>query len=259
MGESNELLFLGTGTSTGVPEIGCQCPTCRSTDPRDDRLRASALILYKGMHLLIDCGPDFRRQMLTHGVTHLDAILLTHEHYDHVGGVDDIRPLFRESTGCPIYAEPNVREALRTRMPYAFTEHKYPGVPKISLHDVQPYEEITLKRGVKVLPLRVMHGKLPIVGYQVGPLSYITDCKSLPESTIERVYNTPILILNTLRRYPHPAHLCLEEALELITTIRPGVAYLTHFAHTFGKHEDIQRLLPQGVFAAYDGLRVPFP
>ena len=254
----SSLLFLGTGTSTGIPEIGCHCPTCTSTDRRDKRFRASVYLEYKGIHILIDCGPDFRMQMLRHGLESLDAIFLTHEHYDHMGGIDDIRPLFRQARSCPIYAEANVDIAIKTRMPYAFTASKYPGVPDIVIHDISPYLPVTLSPKVTVLPLRVMHGKLPIVGFRIGDVAYITDCKTLPAETIDEIRGIPILILNALRTYPHPAHLDLDEALDLIHSIHPGSAYLTHFAHTFGKHYEIQKMLPRGVFAAYDGLRIPF-
>lgn len=252
-----KLTFLGTGTSTGIPEIGCACAACTSSDPRDQRLRASALIELNGHTLLIDPGPDFRYQCLRAGVTRLDAILVTHEHYDHVGGLDDIRPLFRGGMPCPIYAEPQVIEAEQMRMPYAFAKNKYAGVPDLILHPVYPYIPLTFVPEVPITPLRVLHGKLPIVGYKIGEnLAYITDCKTLPPETIEAIRGIPLLVINALHTYPHPAHLSFGECLELLDIIQPGEAYLTHFAHTFGTHKHIETLCPPHVYPAYDMLTV---
>lgn len=253
-----QLTFLGTGTSTGIPEIGCTCPTCTSDDPRDNRLRVSALIQEGEETVLIDCGPDFREQLLKAKVDRLNAILVTHEHYDHVGGLDDIRPLFRKQSACHVYAEPNVIKAIKTRMPYAFMENKYPGVPDIDLIPTFPDQPLHLTEHITAEPLRVIHGKLPILGFKFGNLAYITDCKSLPEETIEKIRGVDTLIINALRTYPHISHLSLEEALEYIEQIKPKKTYLIHFAHTFGRHVEIEQLLPPTVFAAYDGLSISF-
>lgn len=254
-----KLTFLGTGTSTGIPEIGCDCPTCTSNDPKDKRFRASALVLYGGEDILIDCGPDVRSQLLRANCHNLDRILLTHEHYDHTGGIDDMRPLFRDKPEVPIYAEQNVINAVHKRIPYAFVEHRYPGVPHIVMHEMTTNEIITLADGSWVKPIRVMHGKLPIVGFYFKGLAYITDCKSLPQDTIEMIKGVPILIINALRLYEHPAHITLREALQLIDVIQPKQAFLTHFAHTFGTHNRITELCPnESVTPAYDGLEVHF-
>ncbi|MDO5017609.1 MAG: MBL fold metallo-hydrolase [Porphyromonas sp.] len=254
----NQLTFLGTGTSTGIPEIGCDCDTCTSTDPKDKRYRASALVRYGGEDILIDCGPDVRSQLLAAKCHNLDRILLTHEHYDHTGGIDDMRPLFRDKPEVPVYAESNVIEAIHKRLPYAFVEHRYPGVPHVVMHEVEAGQPVPLRNGNSVLPLRVIHGRLPIVGYRFGDMAYITDCKTLPEETVEQLQGLSILVINALRRYDHPAHLTYDEALALIAKIQPRSAYLTHFAHTFGKHAALETQFPEGVYPAYDGLQLTF-
>lgn len=249
------LTFLGTGTSTGNPEIGCDCEVCRSDDPRDWRLRTSALVEVSGKRLLIDCGPDFRWQMIRNGITHLDAILLTHEHYDHVGGLDDLRPLCRER-GMDIYAERNVIEAIRTRMPYAFREHRYPGVPNLLLRevDMNPFEAA----GIRVIPIRVMHASLPILGFRIGDLVYMTDIKSLPETEFPKLAGTRLLVLDALREQPHLSHESLGEALELAGRIASDETYLVHMSHRIGLHAEIERRLPPHVHYAYDGLSIEF-
>lgn len=253
-----KLTFLGTGTSTGIPEIGCDCPTCTSQDPRDQRYRVSALIQYGGEDILIDCGPDVRSQLLSVQCHNLDRILLTHEHYDHTGGIDDMRPLFRDKPEVPVYAETNVIQAVMRRLPYAFVDHRYPGVPHIVMHEVSVGTPLVLMDGSRVEPIRVMHGKLPIVGYLFDKLAYITDCKTLPEETMEQLKGIPTLVINALRLYEHPAHITLQEALQFIEEIKPQRAYLTHFAHTFGTHQEIEKMCPEGVFPAYDQLELNF-
>lgn len=252
------LTFLGTGTSTGVPEIACDCEVCRSSDPRDTRSRTSAYVEYGGKKVLIDCGPDFRCQLITHHITELDAIIITHEHYDHTGGLDDVRPLFYRSHECPIYAERNVIDAVKRRLPYVFTEHPYPGVPHLELIETSPHSPINLGGGVEITPFRVMHHKLPILGFKIGGLAYITDCKTLPEESIQLIHGTDTLVLNSLRHYDHMSHLTFEEAVELSKVIAPRQTYLTHFAHTIGLHTEIESLCPPGIAPAYDGLAVDF-
>ena len=248
-----KITFLGTGTSTGNPEIGCTCEVCTSKDPRDWRLRASAFVEIDGKHLLIDCGPDFRLQMLTHSITRLDGVLVTHEHYDHVGGLDDLRPFCRDK-GVDIYAEDNVTEAIITRMPYAFREFKYPGVPNLELIRIseQPFDAA----GIKVIPIRILHGKLPILGYRIGNFAYLTDLKYISDDEIMKLRGLDVLVIDALRKGHHPSHEGLEEALQNIEKIRPKTAYLIHMSHRIGLHEFIEKELPANVHYAYDGLTI---
>ena len=251
-----KITFLGTGTSTGNPEIGCSCEVCTSRDPRDWRLRASVLVEVAGKQLLIDCGPDFRYQMLRAKCVHLDAVLLTHEHYDHVGGLDDLRPFSREKD-VAIYTEANVVEAIKTRMPYVFRAHKYPGVPNLVLHTVglAPFEAA----GIPIQPIRVMHAKLPILGFRIGDFAYLTDLKYLPEEEFAKLEGLEVLVIDALRRGTHLSHEGLEEALVNIARIRPKQAYLTHMCHRIGLHAQIDKQLPPNVHYAYDGLELTLP
>ena len=248
-----EITFLGTGTSTGVPQINCTCEVCRSADPHDKRLRSSLLVKQEGKNILIDCGPDFRQQMLREGVDRLDAVLCTHEHYDHVGGLDDLRP-YTYPDGLNIYAESNVAEAIRTRLPYVFRVNRYPGAPNLLLHSIgdAPFHAA----GLEIIPIRLMHGKLPILGFRIGSLAYLTDIKTIPETEFDKLKDLDILVISALRTRYHPAHETVDEALENIRRIRPRRAYLTHVSHEIGLHQERQALLPPGVFLAYDGLRV---
>lgn len=259
-----KLTFLGTGTSTGVPVMRCDCATCRSTDPRDKRLRCSALVeIEPGTPgILIDCGPDFRQQMLAHGSPDLAAALMTHTHYDHVGGIDDLRPYCAEfeDHNFPIYCQPGVAHDMRTRVPYCFAKKLYPGVPTYSITEVEndPFEvEVRGIGPVEIVPLPVMHGKLPILGYRIGPLAYITDCSEMPsEETLRRLEGIDTLVLNALRMREHPTHLNLRQALDVIETVRPRQSYLTHMSHDTPPQREAEGLLPAGVAYAYDGLSV---
>lgn len=241
--------FLGTGTSTGVPVIGCNCATCMSTDPRDKRLRASVLLKDDNHCILIDSGPDFRQQALGAGIKHLDAILITHLHYDHIGGLDDVRPL----GDTDVYADSISQEAIHRCLPYCFGPHPYPGSPRLTLHDIEDGKPIKIGTW-DILPLRVMHGKLPILGFRIGDFAYLTDVKSIPESTMERLKGLDTLVINGLRHEPHPAHLSIEEAVELAKEIGAKHTYLTHFAHTAKPHATLENILPQNIRPAYDGL-----
>ncbi len=246
-----KIVFLGTGTSTGNPEIGCHCEVCTSKDPRDWRMRASVLVEIEGKRLLIDCGPDFRWQMITNKIDHLDAVLLTHEHYDHVGGLDDLRP-FGRYKDVDIFAEDNVVKAIKTRMPYAFLENKYPGVPNLLLHAIEnkPFEAA----GVAVTPIRLMHARLPIFGFRLGNMAYLTDLKYIPEEEFSKLRNLDLLIIDALRKKEHLSHESLDEALANIERIQPKEAYLIHMGHSIGLHAQIERELPEHVHYSYDGL-----
>ena len=248
-----KVTILGTGTSKGIPEVGCYCPVCRSEDPKDKRTRCSALVETKGVKLLIDVSPDFRHQALRSEIIHLDAALITHSHYDHVGGFDDLRP-FCSNGRFSVYLRKDVNEDLHKRLEYCFKDSLYPGVPIFDMHEIDttPF----MIKGVKITPITVLHGKLPIVGYRIGDFAYITDAKTIPEEEKEKLQNLDVLILNGLRYKDHFAHFTLEEALAMIKELKPKRAFLTHFCHEIGKHCDLEAKLPEGVHAAYDGLMI---
>lgn len=247
------VLFLGTGTSTGVPEIGCQCKVCRSTDKRDKRMRSSLLVEIEEKTLLIDCGPDFRYQMLSNNISHLDAVLITHEHYDHVGGLDDLRPLSREKS-MDIFAEENVLKTVVKKMPYVFRDHWHPALPHFSIHriEVEPFEAAT----IPIIPIRVIHGHLPILGYRIGNMAYLTDMKELPEEEYKKLTGLDLLIVEALREEIHPSHETIGEALEKIERIAPKRAFLTHMSHQAGLYVEAESKLPPNVHYAYDGLSI---
>lgn len=246
--------IIGSGTSTGVPQIGCTCAVCTSADPKDNRLRASAIVETDDARMLIDCGPDFREQVLHLPYERIDGVLITHEHYDHVGGLDDLRPFCRFGS-VPIYAEEYVAKALRLRMPYCFVDHRYPGVPDIPLQEIEPGQRFSINQ-TGVLPLRVMHGRLPILGYRIGKLGYITDMLTMPEESFEQLAGIDVLIMNALRIVPHPTHQSLEEALAVARRIQAKKTYFIHMSHDMGLHAEIERELPDDIYLAYDGLEI---
>lgn len=254
-----KLTFLGTGTSTGVPQLGCSCKVCTSDNPLDTRSRTSAVVDAGGSQLLIDCGPDFYQQMLRHDRTgHPDMLMLTHQHTDHMGGLDDLRP-FCTGDGFPIYCSREVADDIKRRIPYSFAENPYPGVPHFDIHEIEPYVPFFFN-GIEITPLRVIHGKLPILGFKIGKnLAYITDASELPERTIEELKGINTLVINALRQQPHHSHMSLAQALAVIEKIKPGVAYLTHISHQLGRHTEVERTLPNNVSLAYDGLHISIP
>lgn len=240
--------------------IACHCRTCTSADPRDSRLRSSALIeLDSGRNILIDCGPDFRTQMLREASPAVAAVLITHTHYDHLGGVDDLRPYcYNAPDGhLPVYCRADVAADLRARVPYCFAENPYPGVPTFTLHEIREGETFEPgNTGVSVRAIPVLHGKLHILGYRIGPLAYITDCSLLPEEAYPMLEGLDTLVINALRLTPHGSHMSLDEALACVKRIAPRRAYLTHLSHQMGLHAEASELLPQGVEIAYDGLKI---
>ena len=250
-----KITLLGTGTSQGVPVIGCQCEVCRSTNPKDKRFRTSAMIEWDNYRFIIDCGPDFRMQMLRQQIDRIDGIFFTHEHSDHTAGLDDIRPLyFRQDKPVPIYGLPRVIDNLEKRFNYIFTdENRYPGAPRVAVNYLEPYQPINI--GGKILePLSVLHGQLPILGYKIGNFAYITDAKTLPEPTINSLKFIDLLIINSLHHTPHNTHLNLKETLELIKIIQPKQAILTHISHYMGLYDEVIRQLPANVKLGYDGM-----
>jgi phosphoribosyl 1,2-cyclic phosphate phosphodiesterase len=252
-----KVTFLGTGTSSGVPMIGCTCPVCRSLDYRDQRLRVSVHLAVEGRSIVIDTGPDFRQQMLRAHIAQLDAILFTHEHKDHTAGLDDVRAFnFRQQQEMPVYAEPRVLEQLQREFAYIFAEHKYPGVPQVRLHavedDQQPFDVL----GLSVQPLRALHHRLPVLGYRFDDFAYLTDANLLPDSTLQQLRGADTIVLNALRHEPHLSHFTLSQAVEILEELRPRRAYLTHISHQLGRHREVEATLPPWIRLAYDGLAI---
>ncbi len=250
-----KVTFLGTGTSQGVPVIGCDCEVCRSLDYRDKRLRVSVFIEIDGKNLVIDTGPDFRQQMLRERVKTLDAVLLTHSHKDHIAGLDDVRAFnFLQKKGMPIYGTAHTFEQIKREYYYAFEGEKYPGIPVLDLHEITSTEFSV--DGIKITPLPVMHMKMPVLGFRVGDFSYITDANFIPKETFEKLKGTRVLVLNALQRDSHVSHFTLEEAIEQAKKIGAEQTYFTHISHKMGLHQQVSKELSEGIALAHDGLTV---
>ncbi len=251
-----KITFLGTGTSQGIPVIGSDHPVCKSNDPRDQRLRVSILISWKDYNYVIDCGPDFRQQMLTHNVNRLDGILFTHEHSDHTAGIDDIRPFFFRQGDIPIYAHKRVVDNLRKRFDYIFADsNRYPGAPAVQVNEV--FNDVSFTIGDKqAIPVEAYHNRLQVFGYRIENFAYLTDVKTINSEEIDKIKGIKILSINALRIEQHHSHFNLEEALEFIEKVNPQKTYLTHISHYLGFHEAVEHSLPKNVHLAYDNLVV---
>ncbi len=250
-----KITFLGTGTSQGIPIIGSTHPVCLSKNPKDKRLRVSVLLEWESSTLLIDCGPDFRQQLLRTNCSRIDAVLFTHEHGDHTAGIDDLRPFYFRQGNIPVYAHTRVVSALKKRFGYIFqTEKKYPGVLTLDVHTI---ENISFFIGDKeITPVEVYHHKLPVFGFRIEDFAYITDAKTIANEEVKKLENLEVLVINALRLEPHLSHFNLEEALAFIDRVKPKKAYLTHISHHMGFHDDVQKTLPENVFLAYDELNI---
>ena len=249
-----KIKFLGTGTSQGIPVIGSNHPVCLRQDKKDKRLRPYLLIDWTGDHIIIDCGPDFRYQMLRSNCSKVDAILFTHEHNDHVSGLDDVRPFYFKYGTIPIYAEKRVLNSLTERFPYIFNKvNNIPSVPSVKINVIN---DRFIFKNKTIIPVRAFHGKLPILGYRFADFAYFTDVKTIEESELKKLKNLKVLVINALRIEEHKSHLNLEDAIALIQRIKPKKAYLTHVSHKLGFHEEIKRSLPKNIFLSYDGLEI---
>lgn len=251
-----KVYFLGTGTSQGIPVIGSNHPVCLSTDLKDKRLRVSVWIHWENHSYVIDCGPDFRQQMLASKCHKVDGILYTHEHSDHTAGLDDIRPFNFRQGEIPIYAHRRVIDNLKLRFDYVFkTENRYPGAPFVKAIEVVNNNPLAIGNKTAI-PVNVMHGNLPVFGYRIDDFAYLTDVKTVNENEISKLKNLKVLVINALRETPHDTHFNLQEALDFIAMIQPEKAYLTHISHLMGFHEEVQQKLPENVYLAYDNLEI---
>lgn len=253
MSNSIQLEFLGTGTSQGVPVLGCTCPVCTSSNPKDNRLRSSVIVTVNGVKIVIDTGPDFRQQMIRSNNIDCDAVLYTHEHMDHVAGMDDIRAInFLQRKNMPLYGSVGVEESLRRIFHYAFAANPYPGAPVIEFNLIEnkPFNV----QGVDVIPIAVKHGRMPVFGFRIGNLTYITDAKEIDANERDKIRGSEVVVINALRLKEHHSHMNLEQALELMEDLAPKRGYFTHISHLLGKHVDVEKQLPENIKLAYDGL-----
>lgn len=253
------LTFLGTGTSQGVPVIGCTCEVCQSEDSRDKRLRTSAMFEVNGNTFVIDTGPDFRQQMLRHTPGDMPKVIFTHEHKDHIAGLDDIRAFnFKYRKPIDIYATPQVMKALKREYHYVFAAEKYPGVPEVNLYDISGKDEFKVNQ-TTIVPIELMHYKMPVLGFRIGDMAYITDANEIVKGEKEKLRNLDVLVLNALRKKKHISHFNLDEAIDLVKELKPKRAFFTHISHLMGKHASVSKELPENVFLAQDGLVVESP
>jgi phosphoribosyl 1,2-cyclic phosphate phosphodiesterase len=250
-----KVTFLGTGTSQGVPVIACPCPVCNSGDEKDKRLRTSVLVEYEDKNIVIDTGPDFRQQMLRAEVKKLNAILYTHDHKDHIAGLDDVRAFnFIHQKAIDVFLEERVIPSIKREFSYIFSDKKYPGIPRVNLHIIDdfPFETV----GIKIIPIRAFHYRLPVLGFRIGDFTYITDANYLPEEEKEKIIGSRFIVLNALRKEKHISHFTLSEAVRLINEFGPRRGFITHISHQMGLHEEVQKELPANILLAYDGLTI---
>jgi phosphoribosyl 1,2-cyclic phosphate phosphodiesterase len=250
-----KITFLGTGTSQGVPLIACKCEVCSSTNTKDKRLRSAILIETERTSIVIDTGPDFRQQMLREDVARLDAVVFTHEHKDHIAGLDDVRAFnFIQKTHIDVYATERVQAAIKREFAYIFADEKYPGIPLINLHKIamEPFRI----SDIELIPIEVMHYKMPVLGFRIDDFTYITDAKTISKSEKEKIKGSKILVLNALRHESHLSHFTFEEAIALVKELEPEQAYFTHISHQLGLHEAVSRELPNNISLAFDGLKL---
>ncbi len=250
-----DITFLGTGTSTGVPVVACDCKVCTSPDIRDRRLRTSAMLKINGHNFVIDCGPDFRYQMIREKVEDITAILFTHGHRDHIAGLDDVRAFnYVLNKTVDIYATQNVIDSINKEFPYILKEKRFFGAPQLHFHTIE--NETFAINGVEFTPIEVMHHKMPVFGFRINDFTYITDASFISEEEKQKIAGSKVLVINALRKSSHISHFSLEEALRVVDEVKPEAAYITHLSHFMGLHEDVEQALPANVFIAYDGLRV---
>ena len=250
-----KITFLGTGTSQGVPLIACKCEICSSTNAKDKRLRSAIMLETASTTIVIDTGPDFRQQMLREQVEKLDAVVFTHEHKDHIAGLDDVRAFnFINGKHIEVYATSRVQAAIKREFAYIFAEDKYPGIPLINLHEINgaPFKI----NDIELIPIEVMHYKMPVLGFRIADFTYITDAKSISEKEKEKIKGSKVLVLNALRREEHISHFTFQEAIDLAQELEVEQAYFTHISHQLGLHEQVSEELPSGIFLAYDGLQL---
>lgn len=250
------ITFLGTGTSQGVPVIACTCEVCMSADKHDKRLRTSILVESEEKVVVIDSGPDFRYQMLREKVMHLDAIVFTHEHKDHIAGMDDIRAFnFKQQSAIDVYASERVQVALKREFYYVFADFKYPGTPQVELHTINENEPFSIG-DINLTPIQVMHYKLPVLGFRINDFTYITDAKTVSDTEKEKIKGSKILVINALQRQSHISHFTFDEAIAFAQDIGAEQTYFTHISHRLGKHADVSAELPENIYLAYDGLKL---